>query len=300
MNDQLHHTAPAIAPAAPRSDDRQDDSAPGDAPPMVLILAGQRLGRVDPLAARHGVEHKCLVPLLGRPLIGYVLDAVDAAFPAAQIVVSINDPHALDGEAEARRFFDAGRLRTVTAARSLLDSVCAAVDGADFPVFITTGDNVLATPEAMRDFHRFAVAQGADAAALFARKEAILAAHPEGQPRFWKFRDGEFSGCNTFWMKNREALAMAEIFRGGGQFLKFPKRFIGAFGLSNLIGFRLNLFTVDRMLARISKRFGKRVAVRITDDGQLAIDVDNDFSHQVAERLLRAAGVPDRSAASGS
>src|SRR5690606_41057134 len=49
--------------------------------PTVLILAGQRLGRVDPLAAKYGVEHKCLVPLLDRPLIGYVLDAVDQAFP---------------------------------------------------------------------------------------------------------------------------------------------------------------------------------------------------------------------------
>ncbi len=273
---------------------------PGGPAPTVVILAGQRLGQVDPLAARHGVEHKCLVPLLGRPLIGYVLDAVDAAFPGAQIVVSINDPRALDGEAEAQRFFEDGRIRTVTAAKSLLDSVCAAADLADFPLLITTGDNVLATPEALRDFHDFAQAQAADAAALFARKEAILAAHPEGQPRFWKFRDGEFSGCNTFWLKDREALAVAEIFRGGGQFLKFPKRFIGAFGLGNLIGFRLNLFTVERMLARVSKRFGKRIAVRITDDGRLAIDVDNDFSHQVAERLLRAAGVPERSAGGGT
>src|SRR5690606_28858220 len=81
--------------------------------PTVLILAGQRLGKVDPLAEAHGAQHKCLVPLLGRPLIGYVLDAVDAAFPDAQIVVSINDPRALDAQPEARRFFDAGRIRTV-------------------------------------------------------------------------------------------------------------------------------------------------------------------------------------------
>lgn len=264
--------------------------------PTILILAGQRLGRVDPLAAAHGVEHKCLVPLLGRPLIGYVLDAVDAAFPGAPIVVSINDPHALDGEPEARRFFEAGRLKVVASARNLLESVFAAADGVAYPLLITTGDNVLMTSAALCDFNDFALRENADGAAMFARKEDILAAHPEGQPRFWKFRDGEFSGCNTFWMKDRSAFTVAEIFRGGGQFLKFPKRFVAAFGLLNLIGFRLNLFTVDRMLARLSRHFGKRVKAQIVGDGRLAIDVDTEFSHLVAERLLRAQGVPDRSA----
>jgi GTP:adenosylcobinamide-phosphate guanylyltransferase len=264
--------------------------------PTVLILAGQRLGRVDPLAAKHGLEHKALVPLLGRPLIGYILDAVDAAFPDAPIVVSINDPRALDREPEARRFIEAGRLRTVASARNLLESVFAAAEGSAFPLLITTGDNVLMTPEALRGFHEFAVRENADSAAMFARKEDILAAHPEGQPRFWKFRDGEFSGCNTFWMKDRASFAVGEIFRGGGQFLKFPKRFIQAFGLANLIAFRLNLFTVERMLARLSRRFGKRVKVQISQDGRLAIDVDTEFSHLVAERLLRAQGITDRAA----
>jgi GTP:adenosylcobinamide-phosphate guanylyltransferase len=264
--------------------------------PTVLILAGQRLGKVDPLAAKHGVEHKCLVPLLGRPLIGYVLDAVDAAFPGAPIVVSINDPEALDGEPEAKRFFEAGRMTVVPSAHNLLESVLAAADDVRFPLLITTGDNVLMTPEALRGFHAFALDAAADGAAMFARKEDILAAHSEGQPRFWKFRDGEFSGCNTFWMKDRAASSVAEIFRGGGQFLKFPRRFIAAFGLANLIGFRLNLFTVDRMLARVSRRFGKTVRALITQHGELAIDVDTEFSHIVAGRLLRARGVPDRGA----
>lgn len=264
--------------------------------PTVLILAGQRLGQVDPLAAKHGVEHKCLVPLLGRPLIGYVFDAVEAAFPEARIVVSINDPRALDELDEARRFFDAGRLTTVTSAKNLLESVFAAADGVTYPLLITTGDNVLMTPHALRAFHEFAWREGADGAAMFARKEDILAAHPEGQPRFWQFRDGEFSGCNTFWMKDREAFTVGEIFRGGGQFLKFPKRFIAAFGLANLIGFRLKLLTVDTMLARVSKRFGKVVKAQIVNDGQLAIDVDNEFSYLVAQRLLRARGVRDWSA----
>ena len=261
--------------------------------PTILIMAGQRLGQIDPLAAAHGQEHKCLVPLLGRPLLGYVLDAVDGAFPGARIVVSINDPSALDAEPEAARFFAEGRLATVASAKNLLESVHAAIAAQDiaWPLLITTGDNVLMTPQALAGFHAHALEQGADGAAMFARKEDVLGAHPDGQPRFWKFRDGEFSGCNTFWVRDAAALGIGEIFRGGGQFLKFPKRFIAAFGLTNLIGFRLGVLSVDGMLARVSRRFGKQLKVQIASKGELAIDVDNAHSHQVAERLLKQRGV---------
>lgn len=267
-----------------------------DPTPTVLILAGQRLGVPDPLARAHGVEHKCLAPLLGRPLIGYVLDAVDTAFADAQIVVSINDPRALDHQPEARRYFDAGRMRTVASARNLVESVFTAANGIHFPLLITTGDNVLTTPEALRGLHAFALRERADAAALFARKEDVLTAHPQGQPRFWRFRDGEFSGCNTYWIRDRSAFVAAKIFRGGGQFLKFPRRFTAAFGLVNQIAFRLRLLTVGGMLARVSKRFGTRIRVQIATDGRLAIDVDNAHSYQVAEQLLRAKGVREASA----
>lgn len=254
-----------------------------------MILAGQRLGQVDPLAAAHGVEHKCLVPLLGKPLIEHVLAIVDTAFPEAPILVSINDVGALDGQPAIAPLLASGRVKTVASAKNLLESVLAAADEVQsWPLLITTGDNVLMSAEALAGFHAYALAEAADGAAMFARKEDVLAAHDEGQPRFWKFRDGEFSGCNTFWLKDRAALGIAEIFRGGGQFLKFPKRFIQAFGLANLIGFRLNLFKVDQLLARISRRFGKKLVAKITDDGRHAIDVDNAFSHSVAEKLLSA------------
>ena len=40
------------------------------------ILAAQRDGKLDPLAAEAGVSHKCLVPIGGRPLLAHVLDAL--------------------------------------------------------------------------------------------------------------------------------------------------------------------------------------------------------------------------------
>jgi len=95
----------------------------GENSPTILIMAGERHGQVDPLAAQYGVEHKCLVPLLGRPLIAWVLDAVDAAFPDSRIVVSIDNPRALENEPEALRYSEAGRLTAVASATNLMASV---------------------------------------------------------------------------------------------------------------------------------------------------------------------------------
>jgi hypothetical protein len=219
---------------------------------------------------------------------------VDGAFPGCRIVVSINDPAAIEREAEAEPYRAAGRLTAVASAHNLLESVLVAADGVEYPLLVTTGDNVLMTSDALREFHAFALREGVDAASMVARKEAVLAAHPEGQPRFWEFRDGAFSGCNTFWLKERASFAAAEIFRGGGQFLKFPKRFIAAFGLTNLIGFRLSLFSIRRMEARLSKRFHRVIRTFVVDHGELAIDVDTEFSHEVAERLLAARRAEER------
>jgi len=45
----------------------------------VLILAGQREGVIDPLCAAAGVERKAIIPINGKPMIDYVLDALSAA-----------------------------------------------------------------------------------------------------------------------------------------------------------------------------------------------------------------------------
>ena len=254
--------------------------------PTIMILAGQRLGKADPLALAHGQEHKCLIRLLDRPLIGYVLEAVDKAFPESPIVVSINDPAALAGLPEVQPFLDSGRMRIVTARSNLLESVLAAAGDIEFPLLMTTGDNVLVTSDAYRRFHTSALDQQADAAAMLAHKEDVLAEHPQAQSRFWKFADGEFSNCNAFWARDREALEIAEIFRGGGQFLKFPKRFVGAFGILNLIGYRFGKLRSQTMLERISRRFGKKIRVQIAERGRFAIDVDDQDTYEVTERLL--------------
>lgn len=253
---------------------------------QIIILAGKRHGRLDPMAAARGVSHKCMVPVRGEAMIGRVLRTVAASFPDAPISVVIEDFSAIVSEPTVARLTAAGRLSVIPAAFNLVDSVALAVERGGVPALITTGDNVLATRSALTELAAQGARSKADALIVLARKEAIRAAHPGGKSRYYEFRDGGFSNCNLFYLRTANALRAAEAFRGGGQFLKVKGRILATFGLLNLIRFKLGIFTVAQMLRSISRRLGARIEPLVMDDGRLAIDVDDERSLEMVEDIL--------------
>jgi GTP:adenosylcobinamide-phosphate guanylyltransferase len=249
-----------------------------------LVLAGKRDGALDPLAAQADVTHKCLVPVGGQAMILHPVAALAASAGIGRIYVSIDDASALDGLPEIAALRAEGRLEIVGARPNLVDSVLAAAERACFPLLITTADNVLLTREAVAEFDR--AARGADAAVAFARRESVLAAHPDGQRRFYRFRCGAYSNCNLYRLGSARALAAAETFRSGGQFAKHPLRIVGAFGLLNLVRFRFGWGTLEGGFRRFSRRFRLRLTPVVIADGAVAIDVDNARTKSVAEKVL--------------
>lgn len=253
-----------------------------DALVSVLVLAAQRDGKLDPLAEEAGVSHKCLVPIGGRPLLAHVLEAL-AATPGIGEVRIVVEPGA---EARLKQIaVGSGLLASfVPAAGNLADSVYAGAHRIEGPMVITTADNVLLTPHAVGQVVERLLA-GDDAVVALTRKEAVLSAHPQGQRRFYKFRDGEFSNCNLYGL-SRRGLRLAETFRSGGQFAKNPMRIARAFGFLNLLLLRYGFLTLDKAMERASRRFRARVSAVVLADGAHAIDVDNARTYEIAAELL--------------
>lgn len=248
----------------------------------VIVLAAQRGGRLDPLAAEAGVTHKCLVPIGGRPLLAHVLSALAEVEGIESIRISVEDGAA-------------GKLRAVTdqfglpiafvpAADNIADSVYRAAEGTGGPVVVTTADNVLLTADAVRQVADRLLA-GDDAVVALARKEDILAAHPQAQRNFYTFRDGGFSNCNLYGL-SLAGLTAAEAFREGGQFFKHPMRIARAFGFLNLILMRYGLVTTEGAMRRLGRRFRIKASRVILADGAHAVDVDNRRTYDIAAMLL--------------
>src|SRR3954463_4533905 len=55
----------------------------------IVILAAQRDGKLDPLAAEAGVTHKCLVPIGGKPLLAHVLRALAGMDGLEQVRIAV-------------------------------------------------------------------------------------------------------------------------------------------------------------------------------------------------------------------
>jgi GTP:adenosylcobinamide-phosphate guanylyltransferase len=254
--------------------------------PSILVLAGRRSSTLDPLAAKTGVTHKALVPVRGEAMIGRVLRIVDEAFPEAPLFVSVEDLSLFLEEPTVARLHSAGRLKAVAAEHHIVDSVVEASRTTGFPLLITTADNVLMTPEGMHSMIEEGAKGDSDAIVMMAEREDILAAHPDGQRRFYRFRGGAYSNCNLFWLGNERALKATDSFRYGGQFVKRKKDAVRALGLVTLFRYMFNVGTLEAMFRHFSRRFGLRMKPLVTSDGRLAIDVDNERTHRVAEEIL--------------
>lgn len=259
----------------------------------ILILAGRRAGSVDPLATAHGVADKCLVPVAGRPMIAHVLDSA-AASGARQIFISTHHSTLLADLRDPVVELLGDRLIIVAAADNLADSVLAVADVASFPLLVTTADNCLLTTDTIAEIGGEAARLDIEAGVALARREDVLAVHPEGQRRFYEFSDVAVSNCNAYWIGHRGALKATEAFRGGGQFVKKPIRVMQAFGLINLLRFRFGLGPIHHIFARISRHMNVEIAPLLISNGATAIDVDNERSLCVTEALMARRGTVSR------
>lgn len=255
---------------------------PDPAPFTAIVLAAQRAGVVDPLAAGAGVANKSLVAIQGAPLIRHVLDALIATPGLARIRIVVEP----ETEAAIAGLIPRGApVDFVIAADNLADSVYAAAVGVGQPMLITTSDNVLLTPGAVQAVLA-PLAKGADVALALCTEASVLAAHPEGQRRFYRFSDDAYSNCNLYALGGPGAMRAAESFRSGGQFAKKPLRMIVALGPVNLALLLLKRLSLRSAITRISRRFRLRVEPVILADGAHAIDVDNARTYACAEVLL--------------
>lgn len=251
----------------------------------VIVLAGRTARGEDPLARRFGISHKCLVPLDGRPLVAHVLQTA-AVHPAVESLAVSVEREAFDGLFDVlSQLPGRGIVKLVEARSNIVDSVLAAAEGWDGAILVTTADHALLTPASI-DAMAKALERHELAVALSPRA-AVLAAQPGYAHPFHIFADGALASCNLYAAAGPEALAAAEVFRGGGRFAGNPWAVLRAFGVVNLVLLACRAIGLDDAMRRLSLRLGLRIAPVVLEDGTQAIDVDDEAGHALAEKLLR-------------
>lgn len=241
---------------------------------QVLVLAGQRKGHADPLCEAFDVPFKVETPILDRPMLSWVEESLDKA--------GLNRPFLISGYAPQNE----GWLQ-VTAGNGPADSALIALSDAKFPCLITTGDHPLLLPEMINEFISLALKSKADFCVGLATEDVVSAAHPTTKRTYLRFSDRAVSGCNLFFVRNKEGLAALEFWKEAQHLRKQPLKLARKIGLGLGVRFAAGRLSLDQAFNEAGEKIGIKAAPVLLSDGEAAIDVDKPADQVLVENILR-------------
>lgn len=245
----------------------------------VLILAGQREGVVDPLCAEAGVDRKAIIPINGKPMLNYVIKALEGS--------GLATPYHISGfDAE----YDTRLTQSPSAPGPAGSAMIALEDDIALPALMTTCDHPLLTSEMVQTFIAGATESGADFCVGFAEKSVIHPAYPHVKRTYLKFKDRSVSGCNLFYISNVKGLKAIGFWKTAQHYRKRPIRLAASIGWGVLFRYMFGTLTLDGAFTYASKRLGITAAPILLPFAEAAIDVDKPSDKVLVEEILASRG----------
>ena len=253
-----------------------------------VVLAGDR-GPDDPVARAVGVPSKALALVGDRPMARRVLDTLGASRAVGVRILCGPSREALDRDAGLRALVDAGEVEWLAprATPSLSAAEGLARVPPAVPVLLTTADHALLAPPVVDHFCEAARATGADVVVGLAWAEQVTAAFPGSRRTILRLGGQGYCGCNLFAFLTPAGRSAVGYWRRVEQERKRPLRMLaGALGWSAIVHYALGRLTLDRALARISRRLGLRAAPVILPFPEAAVDVDSVEDLQLVRTIV--------------
>lgn len=221
----------------------------------------------DRMASEAGVEAKALVPLGGKPMGAYVLEALRGAGAVERIV------YVGPVNVRLRGLYDVA----VPAGERLVDSLslglgAALAQGRDARLLVLTADIPWVSPEGISAF--IASAPEADLVYPAVTEAASTAQFPHHKRTYARLREGRLTGGNAVLLAPAAVPKLLPLMDRAYRARKNPLALAGLFGLDVLIAVltgRAAIASLERRLERIS---GIRARAFVTEDAALAADVD--------------------------
>ena len=252
-----------------------------------LILAGDRAAD-DPLAGAFA-GRKALLDMNGRPMIDYVLDAVEGAETVGDVYVIANQVKDIEqGLIKAGR--NVKRTRFLEGGASPVNSVLKTIKTLKpaFPVLVLTADNPLLNADVINDFCRKAErTDGADIAVALAQMSRLKSEFPAARRTFIKLKGEGYSGCNLFALMTPTALNAARFWLKVESDRKKSFSMIASFGFGTLLRVVTRTITLDEALIKASRALGAVVRAVMVDEVRVAIDVDKPEQAEQVRKILK-------------
>jgi GTP:adenosylcobinamide-phosphate guanylyltransferase len=243
-----------------------------------MVLAGGEGAIIDPT-----VRIKGLVPIAGRPMIEWVVEALRAAETIGKIAVVVPTD---EGLGEWADLVD----HVVICDGSFIDNALAGFSAfsGEQPVLAATGDLPALTPEAVDDFVSQSLAAGAQFSYPLVSAEEMEEQFPGSQRTYVKVSGGMVTGGNMMVL----APEVVRRNRGLGQRLfdarKSPAAMARVLGVPFIFKYITGHLRVDDVERKMEQLLGVKCVAVYTTYASIGADVDKPIDVVVAERVLYA------------
>ena len=248
---------------------------------IAIVLAGSRPGS-DPLAGAFGTDLKALVPVAGKPMVRWPVEALLAAERFSQVRVLAQEPERIGEALPAHPRLVIEKSKATIAAT--LERMCFDPT-VQWPLFVTTADHVLLTQDMIDEFCD--LGEMADIAIGVVERDNLMERLPRSQRTWIPFKSGAYSGANMFLLSGKKVLPALETWRSIEQDRKKAWSLLWALGPMTFIGAALRLRTIHETLERIGRRLGATIEAVDLSDPLAAADVDKLADHGLVEQILK-------------
>jgi CTP:molybdopterin cytidylyltransferase MocA len=259
---------------------------------VAVVTAGWSPKEDDPLAEYSQGKPKALIPIAGKPMIAYVVDALAGSRHVHHIVVVALDPAAeVEFSTPVEYVPDAGDiLANAEAGIQYAQTHYPDLDA----VLLSSSDVPTITPAIVDVFIEECFRTEHDLYYSIVARAVMEARFPESRRSYVHLRDGDFAGGDLVLLRPSLTMSHRDLWRNLAGARKNPLRQASMFGLwpfFKLVVRRLSLAEAERRAGKMLNLRGRAIPFPYAEVG---MDVDKPFQLEIArvELELRSTDPP--------
>ncbi|MCB0192842.1 MAG: nucleotidyltransferase family protein [Anaerolineae bacterium] len=249
-----------------------------------IITAGGTLKPTDPLFQLTGVDKKALIPLVGKPMIGWIIEAIQASGIVDNIVIVGLKPQDLAPDYPHLYFTDA--------AGDIIDNVFAGLDRLQTispqvkNFLLVSSDIPLITPETIRGFVEECGVHDAEVYYAMVEEKLMESRFPISKRTYIPFKGGRYTGGDIFLMNSSAVRGNITLAKAATGARKNYLQQIRLIGWSFIFRFLLRRLTVHQAAIEVSAKANLDGRVIATKYAELGMDLDKPQHYDIIKAHL--------------
>ena len=244
-----------------------------------LILAGTK-GK-GPLEIAEKVDNKALIMIDGRPMIDYIVDALNNSENIDNILV-------VGPKKELHPYIGKKVKEILHPGNSILENMESGLTffNSDENLLLLTSDIPLITPEAIDEFLRICTKRKAYIGYPVITKENIIKKYPETKRTYVKMKEGIFCGGNIVFFKPEVFFQQKNLIKELFDNRKATWKYVKILGFKFIFKFLFKTLTLKEVEKRVTDILGYNSIAVMISYPEIMIDLDKPSDLKLIRKCL--------------